>query len=910
MKQFYTLIAATALSVSTLSGGVTPTDELTNQYGFKTESHGLLKKVSDGKIHPMEEETVYSILSCKEGSVFGNEYSEETVWSGSACADAGRPELGMEYYQHFDDCYYTFNEVTFLGFFNYFDAESYNWFYCNERGSMNENGEMTKPVTFTVGVFEEDENGYPGKCVMQKDIDIIGKRTNVIIGSEYESTTYIYEFTAALGQTIDLEHGFIQFFAKDMGDSPSCWFAMFTIGGNSTALQKDIINEEYSGQSAAAFCLYGDGSLNANKALQIERFLTPSSTASGKYEKVQVEISNIGSKAINDAKLELYVDGNLIATENIEATIESFESYKHTFNTRVDLSDGTHKITVKNATPGDEQKAYQTLSKNITPLQADEYEECIVRIPNVINITNVSLGSINNTSEGSTYSDYTSQHTTFRLGESQTLNITIKTVDYQPSLGVFIDWNGDYAFSRDEAVTFDSFNSDDNGGEAVATISMPENATIGEHRMRVVALPYYYTPDPTGSFYYGEVEDYTIIVEASPTDPVASVDKKVIELTTNGTPVKNEITITNDGNGSLNAEIAFKYVLPNAPTSNYSAKVAPKENLSIRPKAARIKAGVQKSPESDPATQYVLKYDNDMSDCIGIGNASSAIFANLYPGAMLSSLNGMKISSVDVYIGDKPLTTSIVIYGQNKQTECGEIITEQKFNATKHSWNHVILDQPVEIGTTDLWIGVKMNNMIATGYYIGVDQGPAIVGFGDIVNIGGTTWWSMADLGLNYNYCIRANVTGNPTAAISWLSTDKQNVEIDSKSESKINVNFNPQGLDEGLYEAYLEISSNDPLNSFFRIPVYMINGQLSGIGSIENGDTAIRLNGNTLSINGQKNIGHIIVSDMSGRTAMTVKANSNEASISLDSLANGLYIATVIYEDGKSMSIKVPVLK
>lgn len=856
----------------------------------------------------MAEQTPYDILACKEGTVFGNEYTEETAWSGSACADAGRPELGMEYYQHFDNCYYTFNKVTFLGFFNYWNQEKYNWFYCSERGGINDDGDMTKPITMTVGVFEEGEDGLPGKCILQKDIDVIGNRTDVMIGDYTAGDTYIYEFNVDLGQTIDLEHGFIQFNAKDMGDNPTCWYAMFTVGGNQTALQKDVVNEEYSGQMAAAFCFYGDGTLNANKALQIERFMTPAANAAGKYEKVQVEISNIGGTAISDAKLELYVDDKLIATENVDATIGSFETYKYTFNARVDVSDGSHKITVKNVTPGDELKAYQSLSKTITPLQADEYESCTIYVPNVIKITNVSLGDINNTSEGSTYSDFTEQKVVFHKGDSKTLNVTIETGNYQPSLGVFIDWNGDYRFSGNEAVTFDSFEADDNGGKAVATITMPENAAIGEHLMRLVALPYYYTPAPTGTFYNGEVEDYTIVVEASPEDPVATVDKTIIENTTDGTASKDEVTIANNGNGALSADIAFKYVLPNAPTSNYSAKVAPKTD--IRPKAARMKAGAQKAPESDPATQYVLKYDNDLYDCIGLGNASSAVFAHLYPGAMLSNLKGMKISSVDVYIGSVPLNTSIVIYGQGKQTKCGEIIVKKKFKGTKQSWNHVVLDEPVEIGTTDLWIGVEMNYMTSTGYYIGVDQGPATVGFGDLVNIGGDTWWSMADLGLNYNYCIRANVTGDRTPAISWLSTDKQTVSVDPKSEGKVSVNFDPQGLEEGLYEAYLEISTNDPLNSFVRIPVYMINGQLSGIGSVENGETSVRLNGNTLTVSGEKAIANIVVTDMSGRTAMTVKADGCEASVSLASLANGLYIATVVYDNGKAVSIKVPVLK
>lgn len=73
--------------------------------------------MSEGKkVKAFAQETVYDVLSCKEGSVYGNEYTENTAWTGSACVDAGRPELGMEYYQHFDDCFYTFDEVRFLGF--------------------------------------------------------------------------------------------------------------------------------------------------------------------------------------------------------------------------------------------------------------------------------------------------------------------------------------------------------------------------------------------------------------------------------------------------------------------------------------------------------------------------------------------------------------------------------------------------------------------------------------------------------------------------------------------------------------------------------------------------------------------------------------------------------------------------
>lgn len=202
-----------------------------------------------------------------------------------------------------------------------------------------------------------------------------------------------------------------------------------------------------------------------------------------------------------------------------------------------------------------------------------------------------------------------------------------------------------------------------------------------------------------------------------------------------------------------------------------------------------------------------------------------------------------------------------------------------------------------------------MENIVATGYYIGVDEGPAVIGFGDLVNIGGNTWWSMADLELDYNYCIRANVTGDRTPAISWLSTDKKSMEVAAGSEGKLNVSFTPQGLEEGIYEAYLEVSTNDPFNSFIRIPVYMVNGELTAIGSVEQEGLGITLNGGNVTIKGGKTIAALKVSDLTGRCLMTSKPGAEEATVDLGRFAKGVYVITATYADGKSVSVKVPAL-
>ena len=69
-------------------------------------------------------------------------------------------------------------------------------------------------------------------------------------------------------------------------------------------------------------------------------------------------------------------------------------------------------------------------------------------------------------------------------------------------------------------------------------------------------------------------------------------------------------------------------------------------------------------------------------------------------------------------------------------------------------WNQVTLDEPVTINNTqDLWIGYHVNTL--TGYPAGVDNGPEINGYGNMINIEGS-WKTLLELNpdLHYNWNI------------------------------------------------------------------------------------------------------------------------------------------------------------
>jgi hypothetical protein len=70
-------------------------------------------------------------------------------------------------------------------------------------------------------------------------------------------------------------------------------------------------------------------------------------------------------------------------------------------------------------------------------------------------------------------------------------------------------------------------------------------------------------------------------------------------------------------------------------------------------------------------------------------------------------------------------------------------------------WNEVILENPVVIDITqELWIGYYLNT--TTGYPAGCDDGPAIDGYGNMMNYGG--WQTLIQINpeLDYNWNIKA----------------------------------------------------------------------------------------------------------------------------------------------------------
>ncbi|MBK7149598.1 MAG: DUF2341 domain-containing protein [Bacteroidetes bacterium] len=125
-------------------------------------------------------------------------------------------------------------------------------------------------------------------------------------------------------------------------------------------------------------------------------------------------------------------------------------------------------------------------------------------------ISNVVIGSISNPSGQAAgyYANYTAQSTASSPGTSN--SITVNTI--YGGFAVYIDYNndGDFIDAGENVVPFNNGNS--------SSFTIP-GGTQGTFRMRVKSdYPGYNTGDPCTT-YYGEVEDYTIIVGPPCTAP-------------------------------------------------------------------------------------------------------------------------------------------------------------------------------------------------------------------------------------------------------------------------------------------------------------------------------------------------------------------------------------------------------
>jgi len=140
-------------------------------------------------------------------------------------------------------------------------------------------------------------------------------------------------------------------------------------------------------------------------------------------------------------------------------------------------------------------------------------------------ITNVTIGTINNTTDcsASGYSDFTSMAATVTPGQVVPVSVSVGDGWFE-RVSIWVDWNKNDTFEEAELMTDAATGlggGTSDGGALTGNITVPASAQPGSYRMRVMAIatgsdnpaP----EDPCVDEQYGEVEDYTLTIAAPAT---------------------------------------------------------------------------------------------------------------------------------------------------------------------------------------------------------------------------------------------------------------------------------------------------------------------------------------------------------------------------------------------------------
>jgi hypothetical protein len=139
---------------------------------------------------------------------------------------------------------------------------------------------------------------------------------------------------------------------------------------------------------------------------------------------------------------------------------------------------------------------------------------------------------------------------------------------------------------------------------------------------------------------------------------------------------------------------------------------------------------------------------------IGTGGAAEFDVAARWDVSQLAEYEGVSVTQVAFFPAEPTATYRVRVW---IGAGAANLVVDQACTPISGQWNTVTLTTPVPIDITqELWVGYYINT--PAGYPAGVDAGPAIDGYGNMMNFGG--WQTLLQINpdLDYNWNISAHI--------------------------------------------------------------------------------------------------------------------------------------------------------
>jgi len=227
-----------------------------------------------------------------------------------------------------------------------------------------------------------------------------------------------------------------------------------------------------------------------------------------------------------------------------------------------------------------------------------------------------------------------------------------------------------------------------------------------------------------------------------------------------------------------------------------------------------------------PGPFTIYKHWDSGENFTGIGLDGGDLFttAARWDADMLTNLEGYSITSILFFLTDDGFEDITIKVWEGANAE--QLIYEQEVkNAMVGEFTEAVLYNPVLVNTDkELWIGYSIYQNYGS-FAAGVDEGPAVAGYGDKVSLDGYSWDNLSDFGLGYNWNLGMKLeiiedaeTNEPIYFnSSGIITDSKSQPIlgkPTKSQAYINPYENTSG-----FNIYMKEGNQDEYQLFDFVP-------------------------------------------------------------------------------------------
>jgi hypothetical protein len=220
----------------------------------------------------------------------------------------------------------------------------------------------------------------------------------------------------------------------------------------------------------------------------------------------------------------------------------------------------------------------------------------------------------------------------------------------------------------------------------------------------------------------------------------------------------------------------------------------------------------------------------------GVGACESMSAAARWDAFQLSDYDGNRISAMRAFLHDSTFESLVFKIWEGENAD-SLIYHDTISDYLEDSWIEHDIESNVFIDASkELWVGYSVINTVAGTFPMGVDTGPGVVGFGDMIREEcgmPSDWFTLASHGINQNWNIQFYVEDN-----DGLDAGKEEVKNHNNERAFHQKGYNLyQSLDGGEYEL-LEFIPLEPGNTTHSIPFeaspYLHCYRLTAIWAIE----------------------------------------------------------------------------